>query len=290
MPNALLRLKARNALKPMLSVILLCALIANLPSLITQTVSALTDSNPLTYLLTQASTDAELMAILGDDARLAAMLQEYIAAPSHLLSLGLSGLSWLLSPVLTLGLTWCLLELLRGREIGVGTVFARLGCFWRSIGLNLLTALKLLAWSLPGVAVMFAGMVLLLLTGSDLGMVVYIAGLVLMMVLMIRAMLHYTMATVFLADEPERGVRGSLRASIAMMRTRKMALFSLMVTFFLWMMVLSMLTSLLSAMLGTVIASTVSMFLQLILSVYMQASICAFYDAYRDQPLPPIQQ
>lgn len=280
-PNALLRLKARNALKPMLPVILLCALIANLPSLATQTVSVLTDSNPLTYLLSQASTDTELMAILGDDARLAAMLQEYATSPSHLISLGLSALSWLLSPVLTLGLTWCLLELLRGHEIGVGTVFARLNCFGRSIGLNLLTAVKLVLWSLPGAAVMFAGMLLLLLTNSSLSLTLYFAGLTLMIVLMVRAMLHYTMAPVFLADEPERGVRGSLRASIDMMRTRKMALFSLMLSFILWMMVLSMLTSFLSAMLGMVIASTISMLLQLMLSVYMQTSICAFYEAYR---------
>ena len=280
-PNALLRLKARNALKPMLPVILLCALIANLPSLATQTVSVLTGSNPLTYLLSQASTDAELMAILGDDARLAAMLQEYAAAPSRLISLGLNALSWLLSPVLTLGLTWCLLELLRGHEIGVGTVFARLSCFGRSIGLNLLTAVKLVLWSLPGVAVMFAGMLLLLLTNSSLSLMLYFAGLTLMIVLMVRAMLHYTMAQNFLADEPERGVLGSLRASIDMMRTRKMALFSLMLSFILWMMVLSMLTSLLSAMLGTVIASTVSMLLQMLLSVYMQMSICAFYEAYK---------
>ena len=280
-PNALLRFKARNALKPLLPVILLCALIANLPSLATQTVSVLTDSNPLTYLLSQASTDTELMAILGDDARLAAMLQEYAAAPSRLVSLGLSALSWLLSPVLTLGLTWCLLELLRGHEIGVGTVFARLNCFGRSIGLNLLTAVKLLVWSLPGAAVMFIGMLLLLLTGSSLSLMLYFAGLTLMIVLMVRAMLHYTMAQNFLADEPERGVLGSLRASIDMMRTRKMALFSLMLSFILWMMVLSMLTSLLSAMLGTVIASTVSMLLQLLLSVYMQMSICAFYEAYK---------
>ena len=280
-PNALLRLKARQALKPMLPVILLCALIANLPSLATQTVSVLTDSNPMNYLLSQASTDAELMAILGDDARLAAMLQKYAASPSRLASLGLSVLSWLLSPVLTLGLTWCLLELLRGHEISVGTVFARLGAFWRSIGLNLLTAVKLLVWSLPGMAVMFAGMMLLLLTGSSLSLTLYFAGLTLMIVLMVRAMLHYTMAPVFLADEPERGVRGSLRASIDMMRTRKMALFSLMLSFILWMMILSMLTSFLSAMLGMVIASTISMLLQLMLSVYMQTSICAFYEAYK---------
>ena len=221
------------------------------------------------------------MAILGDDARLAAMLQEYAAAPSRLISLGLNALSWLLSPVLTLGLTWCLLELLRGHEIGVGTVFARLSCFGRSIGLNLLTAVKLVLWSLPGAAVMFAGMLLLLLTNSSLSLMLYFAGLTLMIVLMVRAMLHYTMAQNFLADEPERGVLGSLRASIDMMRTRKMALFSLMLSFILWMMVLSMLTSLLSAMLGTVIASTVSMLLQLLLSVYMQMSICAFYEAYK---------
>lgn len=280
-PNVLLRLKARQALKPMLPVILLCALIANLPSLATQTVSVLTDSNPMSYLLSQVSTDAELMAILGDDARLAAMLQEYAASPSRLVSLGLSVLSWLLSPVLTLGLTWCLLELLRGHEIGVGTVFARLNCFGRSIGLNLLIAVKLVLWSLPGAAVMFAGMLLLLLTSSSLSMMLYFAGLILMIVLMIRAMLHYAMATVFLADEPEWGVRGSLRASIGMMRTRKMALFSLMLSFILWMMVLSMLTNLLAVLLGTVIASTVSMLLQLMLSVYMQTSICAFYEAYR---------
>ncbi|MGN0777934.1 MAG: DUF975 family protein [Aristaeellaceae bacterium] len=287
-PNAMLRMKARQALKPVLPIILLCALVANLPSLATQTVTILTGSNPLSYLLSQVSTVSELSELMMDEARLTAVLQGYAADGRHILSIALSVLSWLLSPVLTLGLTWCLLELLRGHTIGVGSVFGRMSCFFKSIGLNLLTALKLVLWGLPGAGVMLLSMLFLFLpdsgTATWLLTVGYMVGMVLMIVLMLRAMLHYSIATIYLADDPELGVRGALRASIAMMRRRKMLLFSLMMTFVLWLMLLSLLTDLISAMLGMVIASTLSMLLQLMIHVYMQTSICAFYEAYRKQP------
>ena len=279
-PNVLLRQKARAALKPMMPVVVLCALIANLPSLAAQTVGLLTGSDPMNYLMSQASTDAELMALLSSNEAIFAAFEGYLV-PERMASVALYALSFLLSPVLVLGLTNALLQLLRGQEIEVRTVFSRVKCFFKSILLNLLTTVKLLLWSLPGGLTMVAGGVLAILTQQTWLMALYFVGLVMMMVHMIRAMLHYSMSTIFLADDPATGVWASLKKSIAMMRHRKMALLSLIVSVYAWMFVISMLEGIVASIFGTVIASTLYMALQLIISVYLSACQCVFYETYR---------
>lgn len=282
-PNVVFRMKARAVLKPAMPIAILIALIANLPSLAAQTVSILTGSNPLTYLTSQASTDAELMALLSDTNAILAAFNGFIS-PVRMLSLALYVLSFLLSPVLMLGLTNALLQLLRGQEIGVSTVFSRVGIFFKSILLNLLTALKVVLWSIPGMLIMVAGMVLMIVLNSTWPLMFYLVGLTLMIVQMFRAMLHYAMSTIYLADDPALGVRAALRSSVGMMRHRKMALFSLTLSVYVWLIIGSLLESLVASLFGAVIASTAYMALQLVVSVYMSACHCAFYEGYRQTP------
>ena len=279
-PNMILRARARAALKPLMPVVILCALIANLPSLAAQTVGLLTGADPMSYLLGSAPTDAELMALLSSNEAIFAAFEGYMN-PSRMASLALYGLSFLVSPVLMLGLNHSILLLLRNQEITVGSVFGRMGALLKSIALNIVTLIKILLWSIPGGAVMVLGGVIAILTQQTWLLALYFVGLVLMMVQMIRAMLHYAMSTVFLADDPTMGVFASLKKSIRMMRTRKMALLSLTLSVYVWMIAVSLLEGLVAGLFGQVIASTVYMALQLIISVYMNACHCAFYEFYR---------
>lgn len=282
-PNVVFRMKARAALKPMMPVVILCALIANLPSLAAQTVGILTGSDPMNYLLSQASTDAELMALLSSNEAIFAAFEGFLA-PNRLASVALYAVSFLVSPVLVLGLTNALLQLLRGHEIEVTTVFSRVKIFFKSILLNLLTTVKILLWSIPGGVIMVGGSVLAILTQQTWLMTLYFVGLVLMMVHMIRAMLHYSLATICLADDPSTGVFAALKKSIAMMRHRKMALLSLTLSVYIWLFAASLLEGLIGSLFGAVIGATVYMALQLIISVYLNTCHCAFYEAYRQIP------
>lgn len=279
-PGTVFRIRARAALKPMMPVVILCALIANLPSLAAQTLSILTGSDPMTFLMSQASTTEELYKLLGSNEAIFAAFSGYLTT-ERMLSLGLYVVSFLLSPVLMLGLTNALLRLLRGQEIEVTTVFSRMKQILKSIALTLLTVVKLLAWSVPGGAVMVGGMVLVLLLGQTWPLVIYLAGLVLMVAMMIRAMLHYSLATTFLADDPTVSARAAIRGSVKLMRYRKMELFTLTLSVYVWMILGSMVINLLTAIFGSVIGSTLSMVLQLIISVYMNTCHCAFYEGYR---------
>lgn len=285
-PGTAFRIRARAALKPMMPVVILCALIANIPTLAAQTVSILTDSNPMTYLMGQASTTAELYALLGSNEAIFAAFEGFLTT-ERIVSLALYVVSFLLSPVLMLGLTNALLQLLRGQEIEVTTVFSRMKAILKSIGLTLLTAAKLLAWSIPGGVLMVAGMVLMILLNQSGMIVIYLAGLVLMVVLMIRAMLHYTMATVFLADDPSISPLAAIRGSVKMMRYRKMELFTLTLSVYVWMILGSMVISLCTSLFGSVIGSTLSMVLQLVVNVYMNTCHCAFYEGYRQMGAAP---
>lgn len=279
-PGTVFRIRARAALKPMMPVVILCALIANLPSLAAQTLSILTGSDPMTFLMSQASTTEELYKLLGSNEAIFAAFSGYLTT-ERMLSLGLYVVSFLLSPVLMLGLTNALLRLLRGQEIEVTTVFSRMKQILKSIALTLLTVLKLLAWSVPGGAVMVVGMVLVLLLGQTWPLVIYLAGLVLMIAMMIRAMLHYSLATTFLADDPTVSACAAIRGSVKLMRYRKMELFTLTLSVYVWMILGSMVINLFTAIFGSVIGSTLSMALQLIISVYMNTCHCAFYEGYR---------
>ena len=158
--SAALRAKARAALRQHWQTALLIALIVNLPTLLVQGIAAFTNNDAtarLEEMILQSSGSAAAMNALPDAAR--AMLSE----PGIIAMTALSVLAWLVTPVLAVGMAHWTLERLRGQELPVSAVFSRLRIFFRSIGLRLLIALKVFLWMLPGMAVSFLSIVLLLL-------------------------------------------------------------------------------------------------------------------------------
>lgn len=280
--NFELKQKARSALKDNWQIALMVALIASLPSLISQVVSVMTTSG-----MTQ--TMQNLMGILQDgstiDDLLALMAEAELSVVGYIPSAVVSLVAWLVSPFLTLGMLNYFFMLLRGeQDVPVSAVFSRKGCFFKGIGLNLMTALRTFLWMLPGAVLEVASMFLALSEStSTIGLVLMLAGSAAMLVLGIRAALHYAMATRVLAECPEKGINQCIRESVAIMRNRKMLLVSLELSFILLSLLISLAESLLTGLLGTVLGATLSMALSFALNIYMQMAASAFYVAYRAQ-------
>lgn len=274
-----LKLQARQALKDNWQIALMVALIASLPSLISQVIAMMTQTSS-TQLLTAAMTAAGQNLTMND---LAELLGE--TAVSAVPSMVVGVISFLVSPFLTLGMLNYFFKLLRNEpDALIGTVFSRRNCFFKGIGLSLMIGLRTVLWMLPGMAVEMLGLVLLPILPEGLyflsASLIYVAP-ILMLVLGIRAIMHYSMATRVMAETPSLGVNACIRQSISMMSTRKMQLFSLYISFILINLGLMLLTSLLTAIAGNVIASTANMALSFALNIYIQMSISAFYLAHR---------
>lgn len=283
-PNYELKQKARAALKNNWQIALMVALIASLPSLASQVISIMTQSgmvqtlNNILSTVQQSATVSDVMVLL-EEAGITA--ESY--APSALVGL----ISALLSPFLTLGMLNYFFKLLRGEEDAlIGTVFSRMGCFFKAIGLNIMVFLRIVLWMLPGVALEVLALVLVTVLPESLLFIFTLlmyAGPILMMVLGVRAALHYAMADRVMAEAPGKGINQCIRESIAIMSHRKLALFSLEISFFLWQIGLTLLESLLLSVVGNVLASTVSMALNFALNIYIQMAVSAFYLAYRQE-------
>lgn len=280
--NYELKQKARAALKDSWQTALMVALVASLPSLISQVVA----------ILTQSSTAQTLQAIvmsLQDNATVGDLLNlleaSSLSMTTYLPTAVLSLLSWLVSPFLTLGLLNYFFMLLRGeKDAPISTAFSRTNCFFKGIGLNLMTTLRTFLWMLPGMAAEVLALVLALRDEtSTLALVLMYAGAAAMLVLGIRAALHYAMATRVMAESPEKGVNQCIRESVAVMRRRKLLLVSLELSFILLNLCISLAESLLTGLLGSVLGATVGMALSFALNIYMQMAVSAFYMAYRAQ-------
>lgn len=269
--NYELRQRMSKVIRPNLQVLLVIALIAALPNLLSSTVVSLTGSDLTTYLYTSGVTTTATTEELLD------AITAYSSSGKGTLSLAMSLWSALVSPVLTLGFIYAMLALLRGGTATVSTVFIRRSSFLRSVLLTLLIFLKLMLWALPGIVVTTACTVIAIFMHSGLLLMLASLGFLLMIVPMIMAMYRYLMAMYFLADEPETSALNCIRQSKAMMKGRKLQLFSLELPY---MMGSILVTSLISALLSSVIGFTLSMLVQLIFNVYVFGARSAFYEAY----------
>lgn len=277
-----LKKAARVALKDSWQTTLMVALIASLPSLISQVISIRTNAST-NQLLSDLVNNLQQDATIGELQQL--LETSGLSLNAYVPTMAVALLSFLVSPFLNLGLLHYFFLLLRGeKEVGIGTVFSRRHCFLKAIGLNLLTSLRTMAWMLPGAALMVLAIVVGLLVDSDaLFLVLLYAGFIAMLVLGIRAALRYAMSSRVLAERPEKGIRQCIRESIRMMDRRKMLLVSLEVSFLLLSIGVSIAEYLLAAMLGSVLGSTLSMALSFAVNIYMQMAISAFYVVYRAQ-------
>ena len=289
------RRRARAAMKPIMPLLLIVAMIASLPSLIGQTVTLLTGADP-NAMLAEYYTQERMTAITsGDAAAVQAASQEIMdgvtaffqeKAPFMVIT---TLITWLLSPVLTLGFNHTLIKTLRREEVAVTTVLARLPLFFKAIGLNLMIFLRLLLWMLPGMALSMFGAVVTLLEPS-IGGLLMLAAMAVMFVLMIRAMYSYRLATYIMADVPETGINASIRRSKEVMKGRRMELFGLEFSFLGWRLLLSMGQSMLLGLFGGVLGMTLGMFASLFLQTYLSMAETAFYQEYAVGPIAPAQE
>lgn len=280
--NYELKQKARAALKNNWQTALMVALIASLPSLASQ-VLAITTQNSMANALQILMQGMQASVTMGDLLRLAEAAGITLSAYVPVIGTGL--LAWLVSPFLTLGMLNYFFMLLRGeKDAPISTVFSRAGCFLKGIGLNLMISLRVLLWMLPGLGLEVASLFLVLdESTSSMGLVLMLAGSAAMLVLGIRAALHYAMATRVLAECPEKGINQCIRESLAIMRNRKMLLVSLELSFILLYLLIAFAEGLATSALGGVLGATLSMALSFALNVYVQMAVSTFYVAYRPQ-------
>ena len=210
----------------------------------------------------------------------------------------LSAVAWLVTPVLSVGMTHWTLERLRGQDLPVSAVFSRLRIFLKSIGLRLLIVLKVLLWMLPGLAVFLFSVIPLmranpgnsgeLVSAVNISFHLVSTGMIAMAVLGVMGYLYYAMAEFILADEPEERILSCARRSKMLMKGRRSVLMSLWLSFLLWYLLILMVSSMVAGIAGAVIALVLQMLGSLFLSVYMLASEGVFYEALRLAPAPQI--
>ena len=293
--SAAFKAKARAALQQHWQTALLIALIVNLPSLLVQGISAFTNNDVMARLenmALQASGSAAAMNALPESVR--SMLSE----SGIVTMLILSAVAWLVTPVLSVGMSHWTLERLRGQDLPVSAVFSRLRIFLKSIGLRLLIVLKVLLWMLPGLAVFLFSVIPLmranpgnsgeLVSAVNISFHLVSAGMIAMAVLGVMGYLYYAMAEFILADEPEERILSCARRSKMLMKGRRSVLMSLWLSFLLWYLLILMVSSMVAGIAGAVIALVLQMLGSLFLSVYMLASEGVFYEALRLAPAPQI--
>ena len=222
--------KALRALKGNWQTALLVSFFATLPLTAVQLFQA-TQMPSMVSLVTQEAAQAAVAAI----------------APQTWVWLGLlSGLSLVLTPVLTLGCNFYFIRRLQKEEMGFRGLFSRLAIFGKALLLYLLIYVKTLLWSL-----------LLIVPG-------------------LMAALRYSLAPYYLAQDPTLSVTEALQKSIEAMKDKKMSLFMLEVSFLIWLLG-AMLAETLLAGLSPILALVASQFIQLMMAAYLNASVAGFY-------------
>lgn len=284
------RRRAREAMKPVMHVFILVTLIAMLPSLIGNTLTILTDSDPSAAVM-ELYTEERAAAMLGQDtaaadaamAEISGGLARFLQEKWPFMALT-SVITMLFGPVLGLGFHHACLRVIRRQEISVGTVLERLPLFFKAIGLELMVALRVLLWMLPGLLLSMAAVAVIFLEPT-VGALLLVAAMVVYIVLMIRAVFRYHLAPYILADEPETGICAAIRRSAQVMKGRKMELFGLQLSFIGWRLLLSLGQTLLMGVLGSVLGMALGMFASLFLQMYMYLAEASFYQAYAVGPV-----
>ena len=278
-PSGYYRKKALAALKGHWQPALLVALIVNLPTMLMQGFSMFTGNDLMDRLgafIVSASRDGVLTQ--------QTLLQEIntiVASTAFWLIRGLEILAMLITPCLSLGMYKWLMDLLHGQEQPVNAVFSRMRLFLKAIGLQLLIILKVILWTLPGLAVMIIVMLPVFRAGSSqaqLDAMSAIQGMsflpmLLMIVPGVIAALRYALSEYIMAEKPESKIRFCVSHSKELMKDQKKNLFFLLTSFLLWYLLELLIASFLSGVLSLVF----QMFAGLVLSVYVTCSISVFY-------------
>lgn len=318
-PSFEFRRWAMAVIKPVMSVLIVVALIAALPELISTTVIRVTGAEPSAYtqpvydkmgaflgsidpaLVTGESLMTDPEAEISD-----AQMQEWIAemegvaaesdalmaelntavqtffAEKGAIYIGMQALYLLLSPVLAIALTRALLNAVRKREVTLADSMAMLRHTPKALLVELWVFLRVYAWMLPGMALMLLSLLLIYLLPQlvVVSLLLLFAGMAISLVLGVRAGLHYALAPIVLADDPTLSPNACVRISWEVMRRRKMEFFILQLSFIGWELLIAFAAIMLMSMFGFVIGDALSMMGSLLLSVYISAAQVCFFLAY----------
>lgn len=286
-PSYVFRRMAMNAIKPAMSVLIIAALLVSLPGLISLTVSTLTGALPDIYLespikridkfIEEADPELPEEELTAQAESLLDAVYEALKTFWHekgVIFAGMTALELLLTPALGIVLTWSLLMAARKKELTMASLLTPLRWCPKALVVELWMFLRILVWMLPGMAVMVVGARI----SGRFGAILTSAGSITATVLSIRALLHYSLATVALAADPARSPNACIRASWEVMRNHKMDLFMLELSFIGWELLLSIFGSMLG-ILGT-LGTALTMVLSLALSVYRMGAQVCFYELH----------
>ena len=291
-PSFIFRHRAWKAIKPILQVLVVVGLLAVLPGYLNQAVVGLTDADPGEYTqypalnllefamqeVPEDITDEEYAALLEQQE---VLIEEYqqswdtFVQEKGAIYFGMMALMLLLTPILTAPLYGTLLDAQRNKPVTLGLALGKLRYGPKMLLTYLWMALRVWVWTLPGMALLVAGML-----SPAVGDVLMIVGGALMLVLGLRAMLHYIMAPIALMDQPRRSPNACIRLSHQVMRTRKMEYFLLRISFALWYLLVSLLAYLQVSVVMVAVSLTLSMMAEMLLTVYVSGAEVAFYEAY----------
>lgn len=155
-------------------------------------------------------------------------------------------LALLVSPVLALGCNHYFVRLNRGEDLGFAGLFSRMGSFLKSLWLYVRMFVQIFLWSL----------------------LLFIPGII--------AAIRYSMAPYFLAENPEMTVSEAFRRSKETMADQKMNFFSLMVSFFGWMMLATLVQTYLCEV-NYVLGTVVGLAFQVWVAAYQNAAVANFF-------------
>lgn len=292
-PSFVFKHRAWTAIKPWLQVLVIIGLLAVLPGLINEVATIMLNDETTAALqgpamdvleftlqpMPETMTAEEEAALLAEADALSATFIEagkaFMRDKGWILILT-AGVELLLAPVFMAPLYGALLDVQRKKEISVPGALRYLTRGPKMLLLILWMALRVVAWSLPGMALMIAAMFL----PAGVGTAVLWVGCAVCVALSVRAMLHYVLAPIVMMDKPGLSLNGCIRVSWEVMRTRKMEYFMLRVSFVGWHLLIQIISMLAVNPVMLAIVLTVTMMANLLLTIYVNGTVVVFWDAY----------
>lgn len=263
------RQKAWAAIKPVLPIMLLIALVASLPQLIWLIIQNAAGLTPPDYTLmlsdSKAYTDAYTAFVASGAARTYSLVTLLVTLISIPLSLGLVGAAQ---------------RVLRGEDVLVRHSLAYLPYTFRAIWLRICAGFYAV-W--PILLVYLVAVVLLIAYPSDTILVVI--GIALIAATVWCFMRIFLMAAVdyLMAKNPETGVSDIMRTSRTLMKGNRMRFFLLELSFVGWFLLLFVLMTLVIALTQSAfLGSVVGMLCTLLLNCYMLTAQAAFVNDLQD--------
>ena len=259
------RQTAWTAIKPVLPIMLLIALVASLPQLIFVVIQTAFGLTP--------PMDTDLL--LSDPAAFALTYSTFISSSKGITYSLLNLLSVLITIPLTLGTIGAAQRVLRGEDVLVRHSLAYLPYTFRAIWLQICSGFYAI-W--PILLAYSVGTVLLLSNlSSSLFFVLLING-VMVASLVWGIMRIYAMAATdfLLAKNPDTRVSDIIRTSRTIMKGKRLNFFILELSFIGWSLLMGVIVLAVLALTGITLANVCSMLLSLFLGVYMTTAKAAF--------------